>query len=189
MKNELVTLEISSKKDWHNWLKKNYNKEKKIWLIFYKNEKNKPCSYEDALEEALCYGWIDSLIKRIDEIKYVRLFTPRTNNNKWSPSNIKRMKILIDSGKMTKIGLEKFDTALLSNESEPEKNREALLPADLEKILRKNKLAWNNFIKLAPSYRSIYIKWITFAKKEETQLRRLNEAIEKLERGEKPGLK
>jgi uncharacterized protein YdeI (YjbR/CyaY-like superfamily) len=191
MKKEFVTLEVSSLIAWRNWLKKNHKTEKEIWLIFTKNKATKAFSYDESVKEALCYGWIDSLIKKIDEVKYARKFTPRINNNKWSPSNIQRMKKLIESGRMTKAGSEKFDISILNSETEPQKIKktEAALPADLEKILRKNKTAWNNFKKLAPSYRKIYIGWITYPKKEETQLSHLYEAIAKLEKGEKLGLK
>ena len=89
-------LYFENSKDWRKWLKNNYEKETEVWLIFYKKESGYPTiEYEFAVEEALCYGWIDSIIKKIDNIRYARKFTPRKNNSKWSESNKTRTAKLI----------------------------------------------------------------------------------------------
>lgn len=146
-------------------------------------------SYEDSVEEALCHGWIDSIIKRIDENRYARKFTPRTDNQNWSELNKRRVAKLIREGRMTEIGLAKVKYS--KAESQPRKSRPEVLsvPAFLEQGLRQNKRAWENFIRLAPSHKRNYILWITMAKREETRAKRLQEAIQLLVQNKKLGLK
>lgn len=98
-----------SREKWRKWLSKNYNKEKEIWLIYYKKTTGKPSiPYNDAVEEALCFGWIDSIEKSIDSERFAGRFTPRKPKSGWSKSNIERVKNLIKEGKMTQFGLAKF---------------------------------------------------------------------------------
>ncbi len=103
------TLYATNRKEWRDWLSKNYDKEKEIWLIYYKKITGKPTiSYNDAVEEALCFGWIDSIEKGIDEEKFAGRFTPRKEKSNLSESNKKRIKRLIKEGRMTNAGLEKI---------------------------------------------------------------------------------
>ncbi|MFQ5633390.1 MAG: YdeI family protein, partial [bacterium] len=98
--------------EWRKWLHDNHDKETAIWLIFYKQNTGKPTmEYEAAVEEALCYGWIDSIIKKIDEAKFARKFTPRKDDSKWSESNKKRVALLIEQKRMAAIGLAKIEAA------------------------------------------------------------------------------
>src|SRR5512144_3276509 len=91
---------------WRAWLAAHHAKAKGVWLVFAKKHTGKPCiGYDEALDEALCYGWIDGVIKRIDEESYLRKFTPRSNTTNWSPKNRKRVAELISEGRMTKSGL------------------------------------------------------------------------------------
>ena len=100
--------------EWRDWLAKNYNKESVLWLIFYKKETGiSSIDYESAVEEALCYGWIDSIIKKLDESRYARKFTPRKDSSKWSEINKNRVARLIKNGRMTKIGLAKIKVYFL----------------------------------------------------------------------------
>jgi uncharacterized protein YdeI (YjbR/CyaY-like superfamily) len=186
------TLYVTNRDDWRTWLTKNHKTEKEIWLIYYKKHTGIPrISYDEAVEEALCLGWIDSLIQKIDEEKYAQKFTPRTNNNKWSESNINRMKKLIKEGRMTKAGLIKIDKSELKKKNTKSKliRKEVILPKFLKNILSTNKKALENFEKLAPSYKRLYIGWIIDAKKEDTQLKRLTEAMGLLEKNKKLGMK
>ena len=101
-----------SRKQWREWLAKNHAVTAEVWLVFYKKHTGRPClSYDEAVEEALCFGWIDSLVKRLGEDRYARKFTPRVDSSKWSAANLERMKRLVESGRMTEIGLAKFDAA------------------------------------------------------------------------------
>ena len=186
------TLYISNRNDWRKWLKKNHDKEKDVWLVYYKKHTKKPSvSYDDSVEEALCFGWIDSIIKRIDEERYVRKFTPRTNITKWSLSNKKRLTRMIKQGRMTKIGFEKVDEAVLNKKDSDvhEHTKKIIIPRYLKHALIGNNIVWNNFNNLAPSHKRQYLGWITAAKKDQTRQCRIQEAIGLLKENKKLGLK
>ncbi len=107
------SLYVTNRQDWRSWLEKNYASQGEVWLIFYKKPSpNANISYEDAVEEALCFGWIDSLIQKIDDETYGRKFTPRAINAKWSPSNRRRVAKLVREGRMTEAGLAKVTFSL-----------------------------------------------------------------------------
>lgn len=168
-------LYVTNRADWRKWLEKNFNKEKEVWLIYYKKNTNKPSIlYDDSAEEALCFGWIDSIIKRIDEDKYARKFTPRTNTSKWSEENKERVKKLIKAGRMTKMGLAKIEESSLNKKQESplqKLKRDFIIPEYLKQALMKNKKAWDNFNNLAPSYKRMYVGWVDSAKKEEIRIK------------------
>lgn len=185
-------LHFENGEDWRNWLAKNHDTEEVVWLIFFKKEtKRKSVPYEDSVEEALCFGWIDSIIKKIDDEKYARKFTRRKDGSNWSEINKKRAEKMIKARRMMPIGLAKIKKAKASgawNESR-EMPDFSKLPDELTHALKQNKKAKEYFDTLAPSYRRMYIGWIASAKRSETRERRIAEAVEKLERGEKLGLK
>jgi uncharacterized protein YdeI (YjbR/CyaY-like superfamily) len=183
------TLYVANRNDWRAWLAQNHATEKEIWLIYYKKASGQPrIPYDDAVEEALCFGWIDSIIQRIDDEKYAQKFTPRTNTGKWSPSNITRIRKMIAAGKMMPVGMAKIDEDLLKSEPKP-RPRVLPVPKWLKDALMKNPFAWQNFCNLAPSHRTKYIGWISDARKEETRQKRIAEAIQLLEKNSKLGLK
>ena len=188
MKNTFFASDIP---EWHNWLQDNYQRENEIWLIFYKpNAPITGIKYEDALDEALCFGWIDSLIQKIDEQKYARKFTPRTNSKKWSDTNKKKVVRLIQAGRMTQAGLEKFPfNPEEIDKTEGIKKEEFIIPEDIEVKIRQNSPAWKIFEKLPPSQRKNYIRWVLSAKKQETIDKRLAEVISVLEANKPLGLK
>ena len=186
----LKTLGATDRKVWRAWLAKNHAVEKEIWLIFPKARTGQhSISYDDAVEEALCHGWIDSIIQRIDDSSYARKFTPRTNNLKWSELNKTRVAKLIREGRMTEAGLAKISYSNAERAHPKPKPSVLPVPAFMERALRARQRAWENFKRLAPSYQRNYIGWITTAKREETRLKRLQEAIELLEENKKLGLK
>jgi uncharacterized protein YdeI (YjbR/CyaY-like superfamily) len=158
-----------------------------VWLIFHKRHTGRASiAYEDAVDEALCFGWIDSLIKRLDDARYVRKFTPRKPDSKWSVTNRKRYAQLKAGGRLMAAGLERAPTN--RNYGVP---RSALLeiPGYIQEALRKRPKARSFFESLAPSYRRMYVGWIDSAKREETKRRRLQEAVRLLAAGKKLGLK
>ncbi|MCK4365446.1 MAG: YdeI/OmpD-associated family protein [Thermoplasmatales archaeon] len=174
------TLYVINRTDWRTWLEKNYDKKKEIWLIYYKKHTKKPCiPYDDAVEEALCFGWIDSTVKRIDDEKHVQRYTPRNLRSVWSPHNIKRVNKMIKQGKMTEAGLKKYEYSMEHNLQAPETDKNISVPEDFQKALE-------NFTNLAPSYRIMYIYWIISAKKEETRKRRIDKAVKLLKESKKP---
>ena len=186
-------LYVANRADWRAWLERHHETHTEIWLIYYKKHTGRPTiPYDDAVEEALCFGWIDSTVKRIDDEKYAQRFTPRKDSSNWSALNKKRIRKLIQEGKMTKAGLAKISEEVLSereSNSPKVRRRDVTLPSFFKEALIANEHAWANFNSLAPSYRSDYIKWVSMAKKEATRDRRLKEAIELLALNKKLGLK
>lgn len=175
---------------WRDWLAENGATETEIWLVYFKAGTGKiSISYNDSLEEALCFGWVDSIIQKIDEEKYARKFNPRRAGSKWSELNKHLVAKLAKEGRMTEAGLSKVDFPI-SEAPAARPRRPALpLPDWLKTGLMANPKAWENFQKLAPSHQRNYIGWISSAKKEETRQRRIQEAIGRLEKNERLGLK
>jgi len=191
---DVITLRVEARDAWRAWLAEHHESESEIWLVFHKGhtgEKNVP--YGALVEEALCFGWIDSLIKRLDDDRYLRKFTPRRPGSPWSKSNKARVERMIAQGRMTKAGQALVDEAKASGEWERERTRPTVsaddVPEELEQALAAHPKAAKTFNALAPTYRKQYILWIATAKRPETRQRRTNEAIGLLERGEKLGLK
>jgi uncharacterized protein YdeI (YjbR/CyaY-like superfamily) len=186
------TLYVTNRDDWRAWLEKNHDAKREVWLIYYKRHTGKPrIPYDAAVEEALCFGWIDSIVKRIDDEKYVQKFTPRGAKSKWSELNIKRTKKMIREGRMTKAGLAKCKEVLKGGGKESKakpKDKKLIVPSDLIKALAKKKKSWENFNSFAPSYKRQYIRWMTDAKKEETRKKRINRIVEWAEQNKKPGM-
>jgi uncharacterized protein YdeI (YjbR/CyaY-like superfamily) len=156
-------------------------------MVFYKTHTKKPSpTYDDAVEEALCVGWIDSLIKKRDADSYMRKMTPRKPGSNWSPPNKKRVAALIAAGLMAEAGLAKVTAAKESGDWDrwvaPEVS--SAMPSELTAALAKT-----FFESLAPSYRSHFVMWINAARRDETKARRAAESIALLEAGKKLGLK
>jgi uncharacterized protein YdeI (YjbR/CyaY-like superfamily) len=186
------TFYAANRHEWRQWLEQNHNAAQEVWLIYYKKHTGKPrVPYGEAVEEALCYGWVDSIVKRIDEETYAQKFTPRKDSSQWSESNKKRVEKLIREGRMTEAGLAKIKAARRTGKWEkPVTGRqEFVMPPELIEALSINKEAGENFNKLAPSHRRQYIGWIASAKKEETKKKRVKEAIGLLEQNQKLGMK
>ena len=187
------TLYVTSRDDWRAWLEKNHETEKEVWLVYYKKHTNQPrIPYDDAVEEALCFGWIDSIVQKIDDERYAQKFTPRRSGSKWSESNKRRVRKLLKEGKMNRAGLAKIGEGVLAAEEgakSARKTKELVITSYLSEALRGNKKAWENFNDLAPSYRRQYVGWIATAKKEETRKKHIREAIKLLARNEKLGMK
>jgi uncharacterized protein YdeI (YjbR/CyaY-like superfamily) len=185
------TLHVTSRDEWHAWLAGHYASETEVWLIYYKRHTRRArIAYEDAVEEALCFGWIDSIIKRIDDEKFAQKFTPRRDCAKWSAINKRRVRKLIREGRMTEAGLAKIDPAVLDEEPQTQKSKaRPALPRFVKQALMASPRAWDRFQELAPSHHRAYIGWIMDAKKEETRQRRLREVVSVLEQNKKLGLK
>jgi uncharacterized protein YdeI (YjbR/CyaY-like superfamily) len=143
------------------------------------------------VEEAICFGWIDGLKKRIDDERYAHRFTPRKENSKWSPLNISLAEQMIAEGKMTPAGLEAFERRRAYDEPflEARESDQVALPPSIEKALRSNRAAWTNYNALAPGYRKQFAGWLASAVKPETRQRRIEEAIQLLEQNKKLGMK
>ena len=188
-------LYVSSRDDWRSWLKRNYDCKKEVWLIYYKKHFGKPSiPYDDSVEEALCFGWVDSIIRKIDDDKFARKFTPRTSRSMWSETNKKSVEKMVKEGKMTEAGMKRIRESKNSGKwfkTPASVNYKGKLevPPYLKDALTANKKAMNNFNRLAESYKKNFVAWIDSAKKEETRKRRLKEAIRLLEQNQKLGMK
>jgi uncharacterized protein YdeI (YjbR/CyaY-like superfamily) len=187
------TLTVKNGAEWRAWLAANHAQEQEIWLVYFKTASGQTdIDYETSVEEALCYGWIDSIIQKIDEEKYARKFNPRRAGSYWSASNKKRMEKLIAEGRMTPIGLAKYDPEAKESSSEDgQKIRHGGMPvpAEVRQQLEANPRAWENFQHLPPSHQRQYLSWVLSAKKVETQQKRLTEVMAVLEQGKRLGLK
>jgi uncharacterized protein YdeI (YjbR/CyaY-like superfamily) len=185
-------LYVTNRDDWRVWLKANHAKKKEIWLIYYKKHTGKPrIPYEDAVEEALCFGWIDSIIKKTDDKTYSQKFTPRKDTSGWSESNKSRVEKMIKQGRMTEAGMAKIRAAKKNGQWDKTAASKQMwaMPEELENALTANKKAKSFFDSLAPSYQRQYIGWIASAKRDETREKRIKEAIHLLEQKQKLGMK
>ncbi|MDA0194855.1 MAG: YdeI/OmpD-associated family protein [Bacteroidetes bacterium] len=166
--------------EFKKWLLANHDKLREQWIGFHKKGTGlHSISWPESVDQALCFGWIDGLRKRIDEESYMIRFTPRKKDSYWSKVNIDRVAELKKLGLMELPGLEAF------SHRKPEKSKQASyeqkelkLDPNFEKLLRLNKSAWCNFNNKAPSYRKQCIWWVMSAKKQETRQRRMNQLIE-----------
>jgi uncharacterized protein YdeI (YjbR/CyaY-like superfamily) len=183
----LKTLNVSTLEQWRSWLADHHSTESEVWLVFHKRHTERPSiAYEDALDEALCFGWVDSLVKRLDDARYARKFTSRKPDSKWSTVNRKRYAQLKASGRLMPAGLNRAPT---DRSYAPPRPSTSTIPEYIQEALQKSPAAGRNFESLAPSYRRNYIGWIDSAKQQETKMRRLRQAIELLVAGKKLGLK
>ena len=183
---ELATLEIRNRSQWRRWLNKHHASSPGVWLVFYKDHTGvKSILYEDSVRDALCFGWIDSLIKRLDHDRYVRKFTPRKHASKWSDINRKRWAELKASGLLTSSGL----AAAPTNNAYAPRPAIPALPSYVARAFRTNSKAWNFFVSLAPGQRRRFVVWIHLARRAETRQKRIRESIALLEKSEKLGLK
>jgi len=165
--------------EWRNWLKDNYNTSKGVWLVYYKkNSQRSSVTYEEAVEEALCFGWIDSTVNSIDEERYMQLYTPRKINSIWSKLNKERVENLIRQGLMTDAGFSKIEAAkkngswdLLSSIDD------LIIPIDLEKAFSQNETAYKNFNEFKNPIKKAILYWVISAKRPETRKKRIEKII------------
>src|SRR5512138_1775476 len=150
------TLHVTNRKDWRKWLRAHDKTEKEIWLVYYKKETGKPrILYNDAVEEALCFGWIDSTLKTLDEERMAQRFSPRKTKAGYSPANQERLRKLLKQGKVIKE----------IRETLGDLSEEVKIPKDILAALKANKEAWKNFQSFSDPYKRIRIGFIEGARK------------------------
>lgn len=183
---------FANRDEWRDWLVQNHDIGKEIWIVYHKKKSRfKSVTYNEAVEEALCFGWIDSLVRPIDEERYMQKFTSRKKKSVWANSNKERVKKMIDIGRMTEFGMAKVEEAKANGNWERSYGRDSKsneIPEDLVKALSNSAIAFTNFMNFAPSYQRIYINWIRFSKKEETRKSRIQRVVEFAEQNKKPGM-
>ncbi|MDR3668494.1 MAG: YdeI/OmpD-associated family protein [Ignavibacteriaceae bacterium] len=171
---------FKSSSEFRKWLEKNHSKAAELWVGFYKINSNlKGISYKEAVDQALCFGWIDGIKKKVDELSYTHRFTPRKSKSNWSSTNIKRV------GELTKLGLMHPSGITVFNQRDKEKIKQysyerktETLDKSYEELFKTNSNAWTFFQSQPPSYQKVAILWVMTAKKEDTRLRRLNTLIQ-----------
>ena len=155
--NKLKTLYLTNRKDWRSWLEKNFEREKEIWLVWPKKSSGKiRISYNDAVEEALCFGWIDSTVKKFDDKSSIQRFSPRRAKSSFSQANKERLKWLIKED-LLHPSVQDIAQEVLKNEY--------IFPPDILESIKKNKIAWGNYQKYSPTYQRIRIAYIEVARK------------------------
>jgi uncharacterized protein YdeI (YjbR/CyaY-like superfamily) len=177
--NTISAFHAKDRKEWRKWLTKNHKVEKSVWLIIYhKNSDTPSVYYDEAVEEALCFGWIDSVAHKRDHESKYQYFAPRKAKSNWSKLNRERAERMITEKKMKPAGQAMIDlamktgtwTALVDIEN-------AVIPPDLQKAFNKNKTALKNFTAFPPSSKRIILEWIRSAKRAETRQQRIEKAV------------
>lgn len=160
----MKTLYVSDRKKWRAWLRKHYKTTKEIWLIYYKKGSGKPrIEYNDAVEEALCFGWIDSIVRTIDEKRFAQRFSPRKPKSKYSPANKERLRNLLKKKKVIKEVRESLGDIL---------DEKFVVPGDILDEIKSNKQAWKHFQKFSDAYKRIRIGFIDGARKRPAEFRK-----------------
>ena len=182
---------LKTREEWRKWLEQNHDTCEEVWLRYYKKPSGMPrIPYSDAVEEALCFGWIDGKIKRINGDYYIQRFTPRRPGSRWSKYNINRIQKLLKEGKMKEPGLKAYNE-VVSNPGLIYDNKtdgNPLIPSDLLNELSKNKTAEINFLNFPQSARRIYIEWLNSAKRPETRTGRIAKIVTFAKKNQKPGM-
>jgi uncharacterized protein YdeI (YjbR/CyaY-like superfamily) len=182
MAGTMEPLRLSSRAQWRKWLQRNHDKAPEVWLVFLKAHTGKRTfAYVEAVEEALCFGWIDTTVRSIDDDTFMQRFTPRSNEKNWSKINLERFARMEAEGKMTDAGRAKRPAKV----NPPKKRLQAgdPVPEYIAKELEKHPKAKQFFEEMAPGYRRDYARWIMEAKREETRAKRMADAIAKLSAG------
>lgn len=176
------TYSAQNREELRSWFEHNYASETEIWIVFYKKHTGlQSVTIDEAQEEALCFGWIDGIEKRLDDQRYALRFTPRKNSKNWSEINIRRVRRLYKQGRMTEAGLSLINFSLDGPDEPPDPRQVPEFSEPVFDTLKANPKAWENFQNLPPSQKKLYRGWIMSAKREETRLQRMALAVELLE--------
>ncbi len=175
-----LMLYVSTRKEWRRWLEKNFNKEKEIWLIFPKKSSHKPrIAYNDAVEEALCFGWIDSTVKKIDEQKYAQRFTPRNPKSSYSQANKERLRWLLKE-KMLHPSIEENAKKIIEEKYD--------FPSDIIDQIKADKETWKNYQNFSAAYKRIRVAYIDAARNRPEEFKkRLKNFVNKTKENKKIG--
>jgi uncharacterized protein YdeI (YjbR/CyaY-like superfamily) len=178
--NELKTFHAKARKELRNWLEKNHQSEKSIWLIIYKKESETPSIYyPEAVDEALCFGWIDSKPNKRDEHSYYQFFSKRNPKSNWSKVNKEKVSILMEQGLIHSSGLKMIEIAKQNGTwTALDEVENITIPDDLKALFLNNKTAHDNWEKFSRSSKRGILEWIMNAKKTETRQKRIEETVQ-----------
>ena len=177
--------------EWRRWLKVNHRQDEAIWVVIQKVKSPNPgIKYDEALDEALCFGWIDGKMRRLDEYEFIQWFSPRRRNSLWSRRNRDKVEMLNGEGRMTGAGLAEVEKAKMNGRWEAAYSSKdtPTMPDDLLEALKSNMVAHDNFSAFPNSARFMYIHWINDAKRDSTRARRINRVVERAAENRKPGI-
>lgn len=172
---------FASRNEFRTWLEEHHDTAEELWVGYYKVDAERSgIGYGESVEEALCFGWVDGLIKGIDDEAYTRRFTPRRPDSKWSKANKERVEAMIEVGKMTQAGLELVEAAKESGEWADAYRLadDHEIPAELEVALRENETAWENFQNFSNTDQHAFIAAVEEAKTDETKQRRIERTVD-----------
>lgn len=188
MEKEIETFYPKSRQEWREWLQENHTQKQSVWLIYYKKKSAIPTvMYSEAVDEALCFGWIDSKAKPLDEEKFMQFFSKRKANSVWSKVNKAKVERLIGDGLMTKAGFESIEIAQQNGSWTILDEAEALIiPKDLNDEFQKRPKAKSYFLGLSRSDKRNILQWLVLAKREETRQKRIAEIVELANQNQKP---
>jgi uncharacterized protein YdeI (YjbR/CyaY-like superfamily) len=186
--NNIETICLKNREQWRQWLQENHDRKQSVWLIFYKMKANVPTmNWSEAVDEALCFGWIDSKRQSIDEEKYRQFFSRRKPNSTWSKINKTKIKQLTEEGLMTRAGFDCVEIAKRNGSwSILDEVEELIIPDDLEKALQKRPGSKSYFLSLSVSDRKSILQWLMLAKRQQTRLKRTQEIAELAAQNQKP---
>jgi uncharacterized protein YdeI (YjbR/CyaY-like superfamily) len=177
--NDIQTFYAKTQKEWRKWLEKNHQLEKSVWLIIYKKESGTPSVYySEAVDEGLCFGWIDSKPNKRDDVSYYQFFAKRNPKSNWSKVNKGKVAKLLEKGMMAAAGLEAIEIAKQNGTwTALDEVEEITIPDDLQKAFNKNKMAFAYFDKFPRSSKRGILEWILNAKRPETRQKRIGETV------------
>jgi uncharacterized protein YdeI (YjbR/CyaY-like superfamily) len=185
----LQVLNFKTKEEWRDWLQKHHSTVNEAWVIIYKKHSEKDgLKYLEAVEEAVCYGWIDSKMNRVDEDTFRQRFSPRRKNSIWSKINKELATRLINEGKMTKAGYEAITEGKRSGKWQDAYTSKTIpaIPDDLQQALHASPTAHEHFQAFPNSTKLMYIHWILNAKRPGTRAKRIRQVVERAEKNIKP---
>lgn len=178
----------ANRQEWRNWLQENHVEKQSVWLVCFKKNAGVPTiSWSEAVDEALCFGWIDSTRRPIDEKKFMQFFTKRKAVSNWSKINKAKVQQLMENGSMTEAGLRIIETAKQNGSwTILDEVEELIVPNDLEQALASKPGATEFFFNLSKSMKKQLLYWIVSAKRDETRQKRITEIVERAGQGMKP---
>jgi uncharacterized protein YdeI (YjbR/CyaY-like superfamily) len=172
---------FESHNEFRSWLEEHHDTAEELWVGYYKADAERSgIGYGESVEEALCFGWIDGLVKGIDDETYTRRFTPRSSDSKWSKANKERVEAMTEAGKMTPAGMELVEAAKESGEwaGAYRLADDHEIPAELEAVLRENETAWENFQNFSNTDQYAFIAAVEEAKTDKTKQKRIERTVE-----------
>ncbi|WP_158962965.1 YdeI/OmpD-associated family protein [Myroides fluvii] len=188
MLKEIETFYPQSRAEWRQWLEKNHESKQFIWLVYYSKKSKIPSiSWREAVDEALCFGWIDSTRKKVDDSSSIQYFSKRKPKSIWSKVNKEIVQLLIDNNQMTKAGFESIAVAKQNGSwTILDEVEELIIPEELELAFTQHNGSKDYYLSLSKSTRKIILSWIVLAKREETKQKRINQIVESMKQKQLP---